>query len=198
MFTYNKYCMLSNLEILNEAKKIIDDNPVNISEEYLLDMLKVRFRWPKKSLEVISNLGNISEDFFDGRYNAIIFEKWYELYSRGFTTMLNNCLDIHPDLRKLENLLLNHIGEMPTGNIYMSIGTKTNRPSFDMHRHDYNVISKSIYGATTWKLGTDNQFGNNNLKVDCKQSVIIPKDTPHAVIENLEKRCSLTIILGWL
>ena len=34
MFTYNKYCMLSNLEILNEAKKIIDDNPVNISEEY--------------------------------------------------------------------------------------------------------------------------------------------------------------------
>ena len=183
-------------DIIGEAAKIIEDNPVSLDEEFLLEILRIRFRWPKKSIEVISNFGNGSEDFFDGRYNAIIFEKWYELYSRGFTTMLNNCLDIHPDMRKLETLLLHHIGEMPTGNIYMSAGTKTNRPSFELHQHDYNVVSTSIYGTTQWILDPQGQFGGTPIKIAPGDQVIIPSKTPHACMDAPEKRCSLTICLG--
>lgn len=184
-------------DLIGEAAKIIEDNPVVLDEEFLLEILKVRFRWPKKSIEVISNFGNSSEDFFDYRYQAIIFDKWYELYSRGFTTMLNNVLDIHPDMRKLETLLLHHIGEMPTGNIYMSAGTKVNRPSFDLHSHEYNVVSTSIYGTTKWLLDPKgSQFSNGPIDVKPGDQVIIPRGTPHACIDAPEKRCSLTICLG--
>ena len=184
-----------NTDIIGEAAKIIEDNPVVFDEEFLLEILKVRFRWPKKSVEVISNFGNGSEDFFDYRYQSIIFDKWYELYSRGFTTMLNNCLDIHPDMRKLETLLLHYIGEMPTGNIYMSSGTTVNRPSFDLHSHEYNVVSTSIYGTTKWMLNPENQF-SKPLDIKPGDQVIIPANTPHACIDAPEKRCSLTICLG--
>lgn len=182
-------------DIIGEAAKIIEDNPVVFDEEFLLDILKVRFRWPKKSIEVISNFGNISADFFDGRYDSIIFDKWYELYGRGFTTMLNNCLDIHPDMRKLETLLLHYIGELPTGNIYMSSGTTVNRPSFDLHQHEYNVVSTSIYGTTKWILNPENQF-SKPLDIKSGDQVIIPANTPHACVDAPEKRCSLTICLG--
>ena len=185
------------IDFINEAAKIIEDNPVEFDEEFLLDILKVRFRWPKKSIEVISNFGNSSDDFFDGHHNALIFDKWFDLYSNGFTTMLNNCLDLHPDMRKLETLLYNYLGEMPTGNIYMSAGTKVNRPSFDLHTHDYNVISTSIYGTTTWLLDPQQgHYGNKPLEIKPKDKVIIPTGTPHACIDAPEKRCSLTICLG--
>ena len=71
-------------DIIGEAAKIIEDNPVVFDEEFLLEILKVRFRWPKKSIEVISNFGNGSEDFFDGRYNCIIFDKLEEYYPEHF------------------------------------------------------------------------------------------------------------------
>ena len=184
-------------DIIGEAAKIIEDNPVTLDEQFLLDILKVRFRWPKKSIEVISNFGNNSEDFFDYRYQSLVFDKWYELYSRGFTTMLNNCLDIHPDMRKLETLLLHYIGEMPTGNIYMSAGTTINRPSFDLHSHEYNVVSTSIYGTTKWLLDPKGgQFSNGPIDIKPGDQVIIPAGTPHACIDAPEKRCSLTICLG--
>lgn len=182
-------------DIIGEAAKIIQDNPVVLDEDFLLEILKVRFRWPKKSIEVISNFGNGSEDFFDLRYQSLIFDKWYELYGRGFTTMLNNCLDIHPDMRRLETLLLHYIGEMPTGNIYMSSGTTVNRPSFDLHSHEYNVVSTSIYGTTKWMLNPENQFAKP-LDIKPGDQVIIPSGTPHAVVDAPEKRCSLTICLG--
>jgi hypothetical protein len=185
------------LDIIGEAAKIIEDNPVDFTEDFLLDILKIRFRWPKKSIEVISNFGNPSEDFFDYRYQSIIFDKWYELYSRGFTTMLNNCLDIHPDMRKLETLLLHYLGELPTGNIYMSAGTTVNRPSFDLHSHEYNVVSTSIYGTTKWLLDPKGgQFTNQPLEIKKGDQVVIPSGTPHACIDAPEKRCSLTICLG--
>ena len=63
-------------DIIGEAAKIIEDNPVHFDEDFLLEILKVRFRWPKKSIEVISNFGNGSEDFFDLRYQSLIFDKW--------------------------------------------------------------------------------------------------------------------------
>jgi len=91
---------------------------------------------------------------------------------------------------------LHYIGEMPTGNIYMSAGTNVNRPSFDVHKHEYNVVSTSIYGTTSWVLDPQGQFGGTPIKIAPDDQVIIPSGTPHACINAPEKRCSLTICLG--
>ena len=187
--------MIKDSELLKDISIIIEDNPIIFDEDFLLDVLKIRLRWPKNSIEVISQFGNKSEDFFDSSYNALIFDKWLDLYEQGFTTMLNNCLDIHNDMRHLESLIWKYTGERPIGNIYMSKGSKTKRSSFDVHSHDYNVISTSVYGTTTWMLG-NTQFDNKPIIVRDRDSVIIPKHTNHAVVESPEKRCSLTLILG--
>ena len=50
-------------DIIGEAAKIIEDNPVRFDEEFLLEMLKVRFRWPKKSIEVIATLVTVVRTF---------------------------------------------------------------------------------------------------------------------------------------
>jgi quercetin dioxygenase-like cupin family protein len=84
---------------------------------------------------------------------------------------------------------------MPTGNIYMSSGTTVNRPSFDLHQHEYNVVSTSIYGTTKWILNPENQF-SKPLDIKSGDQVIIPANTPHACVDAPEKRCSLTICLG--
>jgi len=188
--------MLTDNQILQEAAKIVKDNPINLDEDFLLDILQMRYRWPKNSVEVISNFCNPSESFFGGGHNVLLYDRWYELYKLGFTTMLNNCLDIHPDMRKLEKLLYQFIGEIPTGNIYMSSGTVKNRPSFDLHAHEYNVISTSIYGTTKWNIASQNKFLDGIIDIAPGEQVIIPSRTKHAVVDSPEKRCNLTLILG--
>jgi len=186
--------MIDNSKMLQDIKNIIEDNPVKFEEDFLLDILKMRLRWPKSSVEIISQLQKVSDDFFDN-YDVLIYDKWLELYNLGFTTMLNNVLDIHEDMRNLEKKIYMYTGKRPMGNIYMSKGTTTKRPSFDIHAHEYNVISTSIYGTTKWMLG-NTQFSNKPIEVSPSQSVVIPTGTNHAVVESPEKRASLTLIIG--
>lgn len=179
-------------EMVKICANIVANNIVKINEEEIFELLKIRRRWPKESIEVISAFGHQSDDFFEKNEGCLIFDKWIELHYAGFTTMLNSIFDLTSDLRHLEQELYIATGKRSTANIYLSNGTTNpaQRVSFDEHTHPYNVIVLPLYGNADWKVN-GNKFTCNPGEV-----IVIPANTPHAVVANTEKRASLTINLA--
>jgi hypothetical protein len=182
--------------ILNKLEKIVQSVSINITEDQLIDLLKNTKRWPYKypwgqgSVEIINNLGMPnSELFFSSKnnfnFNYLDFEKWKHYYDLGYTTIVSNVLDLTEELRILEKKLSDAIGSNINANFYFSkIGQI---PSFEPHVHDYSVIVKQIYGNSEW------QIGNKKLILNPKKTLIVPKNTPHSVINKINKKLSLTI-----
>ena len=171
---------------LEEAAEIFRDHELNLTEDGILDLLQIKYRWPEPSLEVINQCQKKSAGFFDSR-GFIYYERWKGLYDLGFTSLLNNVMDLTADLRSLDVKLYEYKGSETNANLYLSAGTKVKRPSFDPHNHDYHVIVKPIYGKCSWSI-------NGQIKeTDPSGVIIIPAGTMHAVVDNPEPRLSLTI-----
>ena len=171
---------------LETAAKIIGEHEINLTEEGMLDLLQIKYRWPEMAIEVINQCGNTSNGFFDSR-KFLIYDRWKRLYDLGFTTLLNNVMDLTSELRSLDNKLFEYKGSETNANLYFTTGTKDKRPSFDPHHHDYHVIVKPIYGTCLWKI-------NERIEEITPEGVLIlPAGTEHSVCSSEEPRLSLTI-----
>ena len=177
-----------NSEYLEECAKIINDHEIEIDEDKILDLLQITKRFPEAAIKVLNHCGLMSDQFFDA-HKFLIYERWKKLYDYGFTTLINNVLDLTADLRSLDQKILPLKGSYTNANFYLSKGTMSRRPSFDLHNHDYDVIVKPIYGKSIWVVG------NEEFELSPDTIVIIPAFTDHCVVSSPEKRLSLTINL---
>ena len=64
---------------LETAAKIIGEHEINLTEEDMLDLLQIKYRWPEMAIEVINQCGNTSNGFFDSR-KFLIYDRWKRLY----------------------------------------------------------------------------------------------------------------------
>ena len=171
---------------LENAAKFIGEHEINLTEEDVLDLLQIKYRWPEMAIEVINQMGNTSDGFFDSR-KFLIYDRWKRLYDLGFTTLLNNVMDLTKELRALDKKLFEYKGSETNANLYFTAGTKDKRPSFDPHHHDYHVIVKPIYGTSIWSINGQVQ------EVNPQGVLILPAGTEHSVCSSEEPRLSLTI-----
>lgn len=178
-----------NLNLINE---IVQQKNINLKEEDILNFLKMNTRWPKfyksgqPSVEIISNYGQNKNFFFD---DELIFDynKWFKFYELGYTTIISNILDLTEELRELREFLNNKIGTKIDGNFYFS--RPGQKPSFEDHKHPYDVIVKQIYGKAKWKVN------GNVIDLYPQNTIIIPRNILHSVIEKNEIKLSLTLNL---
>lgn len=175
-----------DLEYLKRAADIVKDHDVTITEEHLFDLMHIKHRWPKGSVEVINQLSRSSAQFYcEDKF--LIFDQWKKLHDMGFTSILCNVLDLTSELRALDEKLLALKGSYTNANMYISNGTKEHRVSFPLHTHDYHVVVKGIYGSTLW------QVGDKIVELKPGEVFMLPVETPHAVIETPEPRLTLTL-----
>ena len=177
--------------LLKKINNIIKDFKISLTEQELLELLQIRKRWPHKYLwgqntvEIISNQQTCESIFFFKADGYLDYEKWFDFYNLGYTTIISNALDINKELRHLNKILTNVTGLSICGNLYFSKPGQT--PSFYKHKHDYDVIVKQIYGETEWFLN-DKKF---ILKPN--YTCIIEKNMYHQVLNKQDKKLSLTL-----
>lgn len=175
-----------DLDFLQRAADVVKEHNVTLSEDQLFDLMQIRHRWPKGSVEVINQSSRSSDRFYcEDRF--LIFNEWKRLYDMGFTSILCNVLDLTKELRELDEKLLKVKGSYTNANLYISSGTRDHRVSFPLHTHDYHVVVKGIYGTTLW------QVGDQIVKLHPGEVFMLPVETPHAVIETPEPRLTLTL-----
>lgn len=172
----------------------------DLTEAFLLEQLQNRKRWPflythteqYGSLAVIDHRGQLlARQFVAGLYNMdgyLDYRNFLDLYHAGYTIQLIDILDIHPDLRTIESTLRAY-GYQFTANIYLS-HTAAGMPSFPPHQHPYDVAVKQLYGTSTWLVGQEQQ------QLTPGSALLVPSNTPHAVLAHSCPRASLTINFG--
>ena len=176
---------------INEIAEEIKNFDIVLSEEDILNFVKNRKRWPirypwgQPSIEIIDNLHTGTNSGLFNSDNYIDFDKWYQSYEKGFTSILSNILDLSDDLRKLNLYLNKKIGKDMNANFYFSKGGQA--PSFLAHSHQYPVIIKQIYGTGYWKVN------NEELTLQPKEIIILPIKCSHHVYKVVDKKLSLTI-----
>ena len=176
---------------LNYLESIVKSIDINLTEEDILNFLKIKKRWPYRypwgqpSVEILSEKETLESKEFFSVDSYFIFEKWYRYYDLGFTTIISSVLDLNSDLRKLNTILTDQTGLTINANLYFSKPGR--RASFENHSHEYDVIVKQIYGKSHWVVN-DKEF---ILKP--KETCIIPKNVFHQVINKNENKLSLTI-----
>lgn len=173
-------------EYLDLVYDVIKDHPISIDESLILDLLKIKYRWPKGHVETINMCSMTMDDYFDND-GYLCFDQWKVLYDWGFSSHLHNIMDLTEDLRSLNKKLLEVRGSNTMANIYLSSGTTTKLPSFPPHHHDYHVVVRTIYGRTKWYVD------NDILEVEPGATILIPAGTVHAVVEAKEPRLSVTM-----
>ena len=179
------------------------------NEENILNFLQIENRWPylyfkdtenprqgpssiygfETPIQVIVKENVVERNSFYDRTGKFIFDEWKKYYDLGFTTMISNVLDLTPELRKLRSKIFNIIGINVEGNFYLTNGGKKVHSSWLPHKHHYNAIVKMIYGDTKWKISDD------IIDYSGGDTILIPSETYHSVVECPNKRLSLTINL---
>lgn len=177
-----------DFEYLKECSDIIGSHKIDINEEKILDLLQIKLRFPEGSIEVINQSGMVSNNFFNAK-RFLIYEQWKRLHDLGFTTVINDVLDLTEQLRELNQRLFKIKGSDTIANFYFSNGTDTRRPSFDPHQHEYDVIVKPLYGSCTWHVNDE------NFEATPESVIVIPRFANHSVSASPEKRLSLTVNL---
>jgi hypothetical protein len=195
-------------EIL-EIYNIIESYDINLTEESIFNFLQIEHRWPyqyfkdtenprqgpssiygfETPIQVIVKENVVERNSFYDRTGKFIFNEWKKYYDLGFTTMISNVLDLTPELRKLRSEIFNITGINVEGNFYFTNGGKKVHSSWLPHKHHYNVIVKMIYGDTKWKISDD------IINYSEGDTILIPSETYHSVVECPNKRLSLTINL---
>lgn len=190
---------------------IIDDHEIKITEDDILNLLKIEYRWPYKYMQdietprpgpasvygfdnpvqVITHNSAVEMNAFYSRDGKFLFDEWKKYYDLGFTTMLSDVMDLTEDLRSLRDTIFKYTGRNLMANFYLTNGNENNlcQPSWNPHEHAYPVAVKVIYGDTKWIIGTEEQ------QFFAGDTILIPPKTTHAVVECPNKRLSLTINL---
>ena len=192
---------------------LVDDYEININEDDVLNLLQIENRWPFKyfvdaenprpnrpdiygyecPVQAIVHGGKVTfTDFYD-REGRFIYDEFKKFYDLGFSFMLANVMDLTPELRGLRDKIRSYTGTRPTGNFYITNGESKNpryTQSWKPHSHPYAVAVKIIYGTTKWVIG--DQPKKDFSKGD---TIFIPSETTHSVVECPGKRLSLTINL---
>lgn len=192
---------------------LIDDCEINLNENDILNFLQIEKRWPFKYFEDIENPrpdrpdiygydcpiqaivegGHVSfTDFYD-REGRFVYDQFKKFYDLGFTFMLSDVMDLTPELRDLSSKIRNYTGTRPCGNFYITNGESKNpryTHSWKPHKHPYAVTVKVIYGTVKWVIGN-----NPEKYFSTGDSIFIPNETTHSVVECPGKRLSLTINL---
>ena len=175
-----------DMDFLQRTAEVVRSHNISITDEQLFDLMQIKHRWPKGSVEVINQAARSSDRFYcEDRF--LIFKEWKRLYDMGFTSILCNVLDLTSELRELDEKLLAIKGSYTNANLYLSNGTEQHRVSFPQHKHDYHVIVKGIYGKTVW------QVEDRLLTLNAGDVFVLPVDTPHAVVNTPEPRLTLTL-----
>ena len=119
------------------------------------------------------------------------FDKWFWFHERGFLTTISHVLDLHPDLRDIEENGREILGFSPFANMYFARKSTVDKvtPSFAPHEHAYGVIVKQIYGDSLWLLD------GKQFILKPQETIYVPKNTEHAVLNNSTDKLSLTINL---
>lgn len=181
-----------------ELMKFVQDFEINVTEDDLLNLLKIKRRWPvsthtynQATVEVISMYGQ-KHNFLNDETGYLNFDKMKDFYDKGFTILLADCFDLTEELRELEKELIARtgIGNI-RGNMYFGNGKPDIHPSFDLHSHGYNVIQKQIYGTNYWIV--DEQ----EYEIHEQEIIFIPAQSMHEVYKSDGKRLALTINLGY-
>ena len=176
---------------LKNILQALEDVKVVLTEQELLNLLKIRKRWPKfypvsntPSIEVINITGLKSSAFFseDGYLD---YNKWFECYQLGYTTIISNVLDLTEDLRNFSKVLMKEIGFIPHSNFYFSRPGK--RASFPSHSHPYDVFVKQIYGTSDWIINGE------KIRLFSQKTLVSPKNMLHEVVTKKNKKLSLTM-----
>jgi len=188
---------------LKNLVNIVNEHEFTLTEGDILNLLKIKNRWPFSRCLPHSNEVNNNEvppvitisqwrsNYWGNYYNAsgiFLYDEWKKAYDLGFTTILSDVLDLTEELRDLEEKIFTFSGAATNANFYFSKGSENHRVSFDEHMHDYDVIVKMIYGKCLWKIGGEFVEMEDN-------TALIPAGTPHCVVESKSKKLSLTINL---
>jgi len=173
---------------LYTLSEIIGNHTISLDEEKVLDLLQIRYRWPRGVVETINACGRGSVEFYtnDGYLDFI---KWKHLYDLGFTSHITDIMDVTSELRELDDKIFAVKGSRTVSNFYIGKGNTNSRVSFPPHSHEYHVIIKPIYGVCTWLIGDAVQ------KIGPGDIIVLPSNTQHAVLEAPEPRLSLTLNL---
>jgi mannose-6-phosphate isomerase-like protein (cupin superfamily) len=183
-----------------ELMQFVQNFQISINEEQMFDILRMKRRWPyyhptapdkQPTAEIISMYGQKHSYISDGT-GFLDFDKMKSFYDKGYTVLLADVLDLTEELRTLERELIDRtgIGNI-RGNFYFGNGKKDVHPSFDLHSHGYNVISKQIYGTNYWTVGDE------RYEIHDQEIIFIPAGSNHEVYKSDGKRLSLTINLGY-
>ena len=191
--------------IFQKIYQIVSNHQLELQEQDIFNFLKIRNRWPyqyyhdidffnssDQSLKhycPVQCIGNddfpIYDEFYDKR-GRFIFDIWKRYYDLGFTTMISDVLDLNEDLRSLQQKIFKITGKFVIGNFYITGNSNNNFPSWKHHKHSYDVVVKSLYGKSTWKIDND--------VIELEDITIgILSGTYHSVINCPTKRLSLTI-----
>ena len=175
----------------NNLLKEIEDFNINLTEEDILNFLKIKKRWPVRytwgqpSIEIINNIGKRSQTSLFDLDGYLNYENFYSLYQLGYTSILSCVLDLNNELRELNKFLHKKIGSIVNANFYFSKGGQT--ASFPEHQHNYAVMVKQIYGIGYWKIN------KHKLVLEPQKSILLPAECPHEVFKIVDKKLSLTI-----
>lgn len=198
-------------EIL-DMYNIVNDAEINITEEDILNLLQIEYRWPYVyyhdmesprpnnpevfgfdcPVQCLTHKGRVNYSEFYNKDGKFIYDEWKKLYDLGFTFMLADVMDLTPELRDLRKKLRDYTGRTISGNFYLTNGESKNTrsiASWPPHDHHYSVAVKVIYGSTKWIIGSDEK------DFSAGETILIPSETLHTVVECTEKRLSLTVNL---
>jgi len=176
---------------LKKLQDIVDSVTISLSEDDVFEFLKIRKRWPYRypwnqpSVEILSNNGNLQSNYIFDADSYLNYDKWKEMYNLGYTSVISNILDLNENLRILQKELFYATGLNVGANFYFS--RPGQQPSFDAHKHPYDVIVKQIYGESTWSIN------NKSFLLQYQKSCIVPKNSVHQVLDKNVKKLSLTI-----
>jgi len=190
--------------LLKNLLDIVNTHEFTLTEDDVLNLLKIRHRWPfnkclphSKSelfyngVPPVITISQWRQNYWGSYYDAsgiFLYDQWKKAYDLGFTTILSDILDLTEELRDLDQKMYALSGASMDANFYFSKGSEDHRVSFDAHMHDYDVIVKMIYGKCLWKIGDEFVEMEDN-------TALIPAGTPHYVVQSKSKKLSLTINL---
>ena len=173
--------------------KYLVDLKINIDEEMVFDFLKIYRRWPmmshtnQPSIEMINNMGNKEKRQlmdYRGYLNFDAFKKYYDL---GYAFILGDILDLHPELREIDEFAKQNVGTRIAGNFYFTKGGGAQAPSLKLHTDAYDIFVKNIYGKSYWQIGKEKILSDN------QQVHYVEPEVPHGVYQIPEKRLSLVL-----
>ena len=186
-----------NNEALNKFNQYVKNIQISISEEMILERLKIRKRWFARvlgntpSVQLINNLGSTETSLVFDIDGYLDYNKFIFYYNKGYSFIMVDVMDLFDSLRNITEIGKELLGINLSGNFYISKGQQ--QPSFDFHADDYNILVKNIYGECVWNIKEEEKINKCILK---EQDILyLPTGQLHKVSTISNSRLSLTIAL---